>query len=434
MSFRTKFLLVVLSATLALYTVIGGWLATRAQQPINDAGAQIRIFENVLQHIQNDYVDEPNLEKVRAGALRGLAYGLDPYSSYLTPEQVKDYQAKRQNGRAGIGAELSQVASYLYVIAPIKGSPAEKAGLQPGDVIEYIENRATRDISLYDARQVLLGEPGTRVKLRVLRSGARPQTLEIARGAYKIPEAEARVEPNGKIGVLKVNSLEDGEAADIKARLQDLAKQGVTKVVLDLRGVAAGSLKEAVEVANLFIKDGTLAQTIGRENAVKQTFTADAAKTIWNGQVAALIDFGTAGAAEVVAGAIADRKRGEVIGERSFGAGTEQQLFALRDGDGLLLTTLKWASANGNAFLGEDRQTSGVKPTVEVKRPETPEPLDPEELEDQEQPEAQPSPEATPTPKASVEPAKPAAPVEDLQLKKALEILRGGEAAAAKAA
>lgn len=427
MSFRSKFLLVVLSATLALYAVVGGWLATRAQQPINDAGAQLRIFDSVLQHIQNDYVDEPNLEKVRAGALRGLATGLDPYSSYLTPEQVRDYQSKKSTNRVGIGAELSQVASYLYVIAPIKGSPAEKAGLQPGDVIEYIENRATRDISLYDAKQMLLGDAGTKVKLRVLRSGARPQTIEVARGAYKIPESEARIEQNGKIGVLKINSLEEGEAGDIKNRLLELQKQGVSKVVLDLRGVAAGSIREAVEVANLFIKDGNLAQTIGRENRVVETFTATPSKAIWNGQVAALIDFGTAGAAEVLAGALIDRQRGEVVGERSFGAGTEQKLITLRGGDGLLLTNIKWASANGKAFLTDDRKTSGVTPSVEVKRPETPEPLDPEELDNQE-PDAQPSPEASPAPKASPEPAKPV--VEDVQLKKALDLLRGENAAA----
>lgn len=426
MSFRTKFLLVVASASIALYALVGGWLATRAQQPINDPGAQLRIFDSVLQHIQNDYVDEPNLDKVRAGALRGLAYGLDPYSSYLTSEQVAELNNKKPTNKVGIGVELSQVSSYLYVIAPIKGSSAEKAGLKSGDVIEYIENKATRDISLYDARQMLLGEPGSIVKVRVLRAGSRPQTLDVPRAAYKIPEAEARVEPNGKIGIVKVNSLEEGEANDIKNRLQDLTKQGVSKVVLDLRGVAAGSLTEAVAVANLFIPDGTLAQTLGKENKTVKTFTADASKAIWNGQVAALVDFGTAGAAEVVAGAILDRKRGEVIGERSFGAGTEQQLFTLRDGDGLLLTTVKWASATGKPFLTEDRKTSGVMPSIEVKKPETPEPLDPEELADNEDdPNATPSPEASPSPT----PAPKAAP-EDVQLKRALDVLRGGTAKA----
>src|ERR687894_1569174 len=187
MSFRTKFILILLSATLTLYTVVGGLIATRAQQPSNDPGAQLRIFENVLQHIQNDYVDEPNMEKVRAGALRGLAYGLDPYSTYLTPEQVREYNAGNKDNLVGIGAELSQVASYLYVIAPMKGSPADQAGLRAGDIIEYIDNKATRDISLYDAKQLLNGPAGSEVKLRILRTNSRPLTLTVKRGAFKAP-------------------------------------------------------------------------------------------------------------------------------------------------------------------------------------------------------------------------------------------------------
>src|SRR5678815_3897871 len=184
MSFRTKFILTLLSATLTLYTAVGGWISTRAQQPANDPNAQLRIFESVLQHIQNDYVDEPNMEKVRAGALRGLAYGLDPYSTYLTPEQVRDYNATVKDNLVGIGAELSQVASYLYVIAPMKGSPADAAGVQAGDIIEYIDGKATRDISLYDAKQLLNGASGSEVKLRVLRANSNPLTLTVKRGAF----------------------------------------------------------------------------------------------------------------------------------------------------------------------------------------------------------------------------------------------------------
>ncbi|MGI8641927.1 MAG: S41 family peptidase [Pyrinomonadaceae bacterium] len=425
MSFRGKFLTGILSAAIALYAVIGGLLSTQAQQPINDAGAQIRIFESVLQHIQNDYVDEPNLEKVRAGALRGLAYGLDSYSSYLTAAQVKDYQAKKQNTLAGIGAEFSQISSYLYVVSVIKDSPADKAGLKAGDVIEYIENKATRDISLYDARQLLLGEAGSKTNLRVLRTGAKPQTITVSRGSYKIPSSESKIE-DGKIGVVKVYSLEKGEAADIRARVQDLMKQGVQKIVLDLRGVAAGDINEAVDVANLFIKDGNLAQIIGRDNKVLQTFTADPNKHLFSGDIATLIDLGTAGAAEVVSSAMLDRKRGEVVGERSFGAGTQQQLFTLRGGDGLLLTTAKWASANGNPFLTSERASSGVKPSVEVKRPETPEPLEVEDLVNQQEQENQATqPNAQPTPQPTPKAAQPKPSQEDLQMKKALEILRG---------
>src|SRR5882672_5845403 len=194
MSFRTKFALVLLSATLAVYTVVGGWISTRAQQPTNDPNAQLRIFESVLQHIQNDYVDEPNMEKVRAGALRGLAYGLDPYSTYLTPEQVREFGKDTKDNQVGIGAELSQVASYLYVIAPMKGSPADQAGVRAGDIIEYIDGKATRDISLYDAKQLLNGTAGSDVKLRVLRANARPLTLTVKRSAFRAPAAEARVD------------------------------------------------------------------------------------------------------------------------------------------------------------------------------------------------------------------------------------------------
>lgn len=421
MSFRSKFLIILLSAIIAVYAVFGGFLRNFAQQPINDAGAQMRIFESVLQHIQNDYVDVPNLEKVRGGALRGLALGLDPYSSYLTAEQVKDYQANKQSNLVGIGAEFSQVSSYLYVISVVKGSPAEKAGLKSGDVVEYIETKATRDISLFDARQMILGETGSKVNLRVLRPSEKAQTIAVTRGTYTIPVAESRVEA-GKIGVVKVFSLEKGEAKDIRTQIQNLIKQNVQKIVLDLRGVAAGDLNEAVDVANAFIKEGNLAQVIGRENKVQQTFMADAAKHLFDGQVAVLIDLGTAGAGEVVAAAILDRKRGDVVGERTFGAGTEQQLFSLRSGDGLLLTIAKWASPNGNPFLADERAKSGVMPSVEVKRPDTPEALEVEELIDrQEQQNQQPNPQPTPTPQKVETPKQ----TEDLQLKKALEILQG---------
>jgi len=423
MSFRGKLILVSISTLVALYAITGGimgnFFSSYAQQPINDSGAQLRIFESVLQHIQNDYVDEPNLEKVRLGALRGLA-NLDPYSSYLTSDQVRDFQAKKQTTLAGIGAEFSQVSSYLYVISVIKDSPAEKAGLKAGDVIEYIENKATRDISLYDARQLIVGEAGSGVKLRVLRSGAKPQTITVSRGSYKIPPADAKIEA-GKVGVVKVYSLESGEANDIKAQVQNLSKQGVQKIILDLRNVAAGKIEEGVAVANLFIKDGPLAQVIGRENKVLQTYTADPGKTIFDGKVIALIDLGTAGASEVIASALLDRKRGEVVGERSFGAGTDQQLFTLKGGDGLLLTVSKWASPTGKPFFADERANSGVKPSVEVKKPDTPEPIEVEDLVDQNE-EQQQNPQASPTPTPKIE-TKPAVQ-EDLQMKKALELMQ----------
>ena len=422
MSFRTKFILTLLSATLTLYTAVGGWISTRAQQPANDPNAQLRIFESVLQHIQNDYVDEPNMDKVRAGALRGLAYGLDPYSTYLTTDQVKEYNAGGKDNSTGIGAELSQVASYLYVIAPMKGSAADLAGLKPGDIIEYIDNKATRDISLYDAKQLLNGASGSEVKLRVLRANSSPLTISVKRAAARAAAAEARMEA-GRVGVLRINSFADGESNEIRTRLQDLIKQGAQKIVLDVRDTAGGSLTEAVAVANLFIKDGVLAQTIGREGKALKTFAADPKAQIFSGPIVAMIDTGTAGAAEVVASALIERNRGQVVGEKSFGAGTEQQLFTLRGGDGLLLTTVKWASSNGKTFLGEDRAHSGVAPSVEVKGPEVSETVDPDDLTGNDDDSINKPDQGNDKRDAAPAPAaKPA--TDDLQLKKALELLK----------
>lgn len=428
MSFRSKFIVVVFSATLALYAVVGGWMFTSAQQQ-NDPGAQLRIFESVLQHINDDYVDEPDLNKVRAGALRGLAYGLDPYSTYLTVDQVRDYRASTDKSQTGIGAELSQVASYLYVIAPVKGGPADTAGLQAGDIVEYINSKATRDISLYDARQLLNGAPGSEVKLRVLRAGTRPFLVTVKRRSVDVPAAETKFEA-GKIGVVRVNSLAAGESADVQKRMQELLKQGAQKIVLDLRSVAGGSFDEGVKVANLFIKNGTLAETVARGGKVLKTMNADPKLALFDGPVVVLIDRGTAGAAEVVASAFVETKRGEVVGEKSFGAGADQQLFPLRNGDGLLLTTVKWASSKGKAFLG-----SGITPTIEVKRPELAEAVDPDDLTgNDDDPIARPSPSTGDRREVAPEAASPKQQPEDTQLKKALELLRENKTAPQKTA
>lgn len=429
MSFRGKLWIMIVSGAVAAYAVIGGLplvgdvLSARAQQTANDPSAQLKIVESVLKHIQNDYVDVPDMSKVRLGALRGLANGLDPYSSYLTPEQVKAYEASKNTVKPGIGAEFSQISGYLYVISTVKGSPAEKAGLKAGDVIEYIDNKATRDISLYDARQLVNGDAGTTVTLRVLRTAERPQTIKVTRGPYKLPTAESKVEA-GKIGVIKVYSLEPGSAADIRSQIQSLTRQGAHKLVLDLRGVSSGTLAESVAVANLFIRDGEIAKVIGREGKVLASHNADPAKAQFDGNLAVLIDIGTAGAGEVVASAILERKRGEVIGEKSFGAGTEQSFFPLSSGGGYLLTVAKWASPTGKPFLGEDRASTGIKPSIEVKRPDTPEPLEIEDLVEQQEPG---NPQAQPTPAP-----KPLKAPEDVQLKKALEVL-GDKPAAMKA-
>jgi len=222
---------------------------------------------------------------------------------------------------------------------------------------------------------------------------------------------------------LKLYSLEKGESAKVRKTVAGLNDKGVKKMILDLRNVAGGELSEAVEVANLFVRTGKLATVVGREQKIEKSFAASPDKYIYDGELVALIDLGTAGTGEVIASALIANKRAEVVGENTFGAGVDQALFTLSGGDGFLLTKAKWASPDGTPFLAAERENRGVKPTVEVKRPETPEPLEVEELIDGQEDE---------TPDPAIENEKPAPKrSEDVQLKKAFELLNGKAAKAA---
>jgi carboxyl-terminal processing protease len=410
MRFKTKIAIVVFSTVIAFYAIVGSFMSKSGQVVARGSQyGQLQIFDEVLSHIIRDYVEQPDLEKVRIGSLRGLAEGLDPYSAYLTPEQVKQYDPKAN--RAETGMILSKVGGYAYILSVVKGSPAEQVGIKPGDFIEYVGKVPSRDLSLYDIEQLMTGQPGTSVELRVLHQG-QSRKVTVSRAKFALPAIESRIEEPG-IGYLKITSMAEGKAADVKTQLNDLISKGAQKIVLDLRGAANGKIQEGVAVANLFIGSGTLARVLGKGDKETQTFAADAAKVVFNGPLAVVVDRSTAGPAEIVAAAVRDQKRGELVGERSFGAGSEQQLFSLSDGGALLLTTAKYAPATGKSFMEEP-----VNPTIKVDRPVETEVILPEGDDDEEgaeKPEQQ---------QPQVAPPKPAQPVEDVQLKKAFEVIK----------
>ena len=215
------------------------------------------------------------------------------------------------------------------------------------------------------------------------------------------------------VGYIKVTSLADGKAAEVKSALADLTSKGAQKIVLDLRGAANGKLQEGVNVANLFVGSGTLARTIGKGDKEIQSFNADPSKVAFNGPLAVVIDRSTSGPAEVIAAAVRDQKRGELVGEKTFGSGSDQQLFSLSDGGALLLTTAKYAPAAGKAFMEDP-----INPTVKVDRIVETETIlpDTDDDDDADKPEQQPQPQAAP--------ATPPKPVEDVQLKKAIETVK----------
>ena len=367
MSIRGKLTLVTVSAFIVIYSVVGGMLP-RSTNPLVRALAdpgpypQLRIFEEVVRHIVNDYVEKPNLEKVRVGALRGLAEGLDPYSAYLLPQQVKEFQANKEKGDT-TGLVIGQYSGFAYVIAVVPHSPAEKAGLRVGDVIEYINGQATRDLGLYDVKSLLMGPVGTPIELSLI--SRKVDKLKLIPGSVPPTPVESRVIDN-QIGYLKLPILSKGQAAQVEASVKDLLKKSAKSLILDLRGSAGGETREGVAVADYFLKAGTIAKLVGRKDKVMNAFEARADNDLTDLPLAVIVDRTTAGAAEIIAAAILDNQRGDVIGERTvFGMGSEQELFPMDDGSALLLTTARYAAPSGKIFMVE-----GVTPNVEVKRPD----------------------------------------------------------------
>lgn len=430
MSIRSKLTLVTLSAFIALYSVVGGMLS-RSNNPLvralADPGpyAQLRIFEDVVRHIVNEYVEKPDLEKVRIGALRGLTDGLDPFSAYLLPPQVKEYQSGKLNNDV-TGMVIGQYSGFAYVIAVVPNSPSDKAGIRVGDVIEYIDGHATRDLDLFDVRSLLAGGvPGSSVELTLI--NRKTDKIKLVRGAVPAmaPEVKALEQ---QIGYVKMPILGKGQSDAVATAIKEALKKGAKSIVLDLRGSAGGDLKEGVMVADYFLKSGTIAKTIGRKDKLLATYDAKPDNDLTDLPVAVIIDRTTAGAAEVVAAAIMENQRGDVIGERTlFGMGADQQLFPLDDGSALLLTVARYASPTGKIFM-----TDGVVPNVEVKRADLAEVAG--EDGDQQRPSAprtgnapqqqDGAPPVVVAPKSS----------EDLMLKKAVEVLTSGAKAKKKAA
>ncbi len=415
MQFKTKIAIVVFSTVIAFYAIVGSFMSKSGQAVARGSQyAQLTTFDEVLSHIIRDYVDQPDLEKVRIGSLRGLAEGLDPYSAYLTPEQVKQYDPKANLAQTGM--IVSKVAGYAYVVSVLKGTPAEQAGIREGDFIEYVGKVPSRDLSLYDIEQLLSGQAGTSIEVRILHQG-QSHKIMVPRAKIVQPAIEARVEEPG-IGYIKVTSMVEGKAGEVKSQLNDLISKGAQKIVLDLRGAANGKIEEGVAVANLFIGSGPLARIVGKGGKEAKAFNADESKVVFNGPLVVVTDRSTAGPAEIIAAAVLEQKRGDVVGERTFGAGSDQQLFSLSDGGALLITTAKYAPATGKPFMEEP-----VTPSIKVDRPVEAEVVLPDGDDDDDSA----ADDKGEQPQATV-PKPPEQPVEDVQLKKAVEVIKEASA------
>lgn len=347
-------------AALGLGFALGefGLFGVHAGGEQDGAYRQMHVYAEVLKRIQTDYVTEPNITTVTTGALHGLLESLDADSSYLTPSEYKIYKERPATGVAQVGIAVSKRFGYATVVDVTPGSPADREHVEDGDVIEAIGDQSTREMSLAVIRLMLEGKQGSNVTLTLVKPRkADPDKLTLTRTMVAEPVLGDQQYEGGSILYLKPGDL-------TKARVDELASKikgnKSRKILLDLRDVSQGDAEQAVRVANFFISQGTLGSLEGQKYP-RQTFTADAGKTLTTAPVAVLVNRGTYGPAELLAAAIGESKRGDVVGERTFGEGSVQKTIELPDGAALLLTVAKYEGPDGKKI-----QDEAVNPSVQV--------------------------------------------------------------------
>ncbi|HUI41231.1 MAG TPA: S41 family peptidase [Terriglobia bacterium] len=366
MSHRIRLLLMTVSAALVSYIVVGGVLSRGDTAPSSNDQTyrDLGVYSEVLSRISSQYVTEPNLQKVTDGAIRGLLEALDPYSTYFTPDQFKDYLAHPQPGPASVGIFLSKRFGFAPVVSVLPGSPADKAGIKASDLVDRIGDTPTRELSVVQIDRLLAGEPGSSVTLWVVREArGEPQRVVLDRVVLAhVPVVAKLLEDN--TGYLRVARFDSGTSAEIAEKIKSLTAQGASKLVLDLRNCAGGEVNEAVQTASLFIDQGLITYTLGQRSPRQDTM-AHPTGGVTTLPLAVLINRSTAGPAEIVADAVLDDKRGDVVGGQSFGVGVVEKAVPVGDGAGLLLAVAKYYGPDGKAI-----QDNGVKPDVPYPAPD----------------------------------------------------------------
>jgi carboxyl-terminal processing protease len=354
---RIRIALISISSVLILYIVVGA-IFGRADSSTDQTYRNLGVYSEVLSRIKTDYVTEPDLHKVTGGAIRGLLEALDPYSTYFTREEYDEYLKHPDAGPASIGIFLSKRYGFATVVTVLPGSPAEKAGMKTGDLIDRVETMPTREMSVVQIMRKLAGQPGTEVNLWVVgESRGEPEKVTVTRAVLNEPPALAKM-VDDKTGYVRVVTFNQGKAAEIASKVKELTSGGADKLVLDLRNCAGGEVQEAVDTASLFLQSGLIAYTQGQRSP-RQDITAKTNGTVFSMPIVVLINHSTAGPAELVADAMLGNKRGDVVGSTSFGVGVVQKPIPVGDGTGLLLSVAKYYGPDGKAI-----QDNGVTPSV----------------------------------------------------------------------
>lgn len=361
MNARTRLAVLLVATPLVVFALVGGFLGQASAR--EESYQHLRIFEDVVSLITSNYVEDVNVDKVMDGAMRGLAEGLDADSAWLTPDQVAQAAKGGPLPEGDTGIDIVR-QYYLRVVSVRDGSPAAGAGLRTGDYLRMIDGKPTRDLSAFEGRRLLRGPAGSTVKLLVLRgSAAEPHEVMLTR--QKLPPAAVTgrlVERD--VALVRIPAFTKDTAGQVSRAIADLQKQGASRVLLDVRATSVGEPADGLPTARLFVASGTLVQREQRDHPSTSIAAASGDGRITLPLVV-MTTAGTAGAAEVLAAAIAGNERGAIVGERTLGRVAEQKLVPLSDGSGLWLTYARFLTPAGKALHGQ-----GVEPTVAVEEPD----------------------------------------------------------------
>ncbi len=358
MTKRVRLFVIFISSLLIFYVIIGGVLGRGSTDQGENSYRDLGVYSQVLSRIQQEYVTQPNLKNVTQGAIRGLLEALDPYSTYFTPAEYQEYLQHPHPGPAGIGIFLSKRMGFATIVSVLPNSPAQKAGISPGDLIDEVDGKRIRELSVVQIDRLLDGAPGSSIVLSVIKgTQGQPEKLTLTRETLNnTPLVAKTIDPD--TAYLKVPTFDEGKSDEIAAQLKQLISAGDSKIVLDLRDCAGGSEKEGEKTANLFLDHGLITYLYGQRYP-REEVVAQASDQITKLPLVVLINQSTAGPGEIVAGAILDNKRGDVVGVTSFGVGVYQKLIPVGDGSALLLSVAKYYTPDGKPIPG-----NGITPNV----------------------------------------------------------------------
>ena len=366
MTFKTRMSVLVLSTPVLAFVLVGGLMgaANSAQSSGQQTYQHLRMFDDVVDLVINNYVGDVPVDKVMDGAMRGLADGLDPDSAFLNAGQVKAVESGEAAPDGDVGIELTR-RYYLYIIAARDDSAAQKAGLRTADTIRAIDGKPTRDMSVFEGTRALRGKAGTKVTLTIIRGNAAdPHEVVLIREKVDGPIVTSRL--IGTTGYLRIVSFRNGVVEELRKHAADLTKGGAKNLIVDVRRTAEGPLENGIAAARVFIKSGTLAIKAGRgKPEPREPVAAKAGDGAVDLPATVLVTTGTSGPGELFVAAMNDNDRAELIGERTLGRAGIQKLVKLPEGRGLWLTYARYLTPKGNPIQGR-----GLEPDVAVDEPD----------------------------------------------------------------